>query len=283
MGSRGQIGPDAPYLIYTDHKNNHPVGGKCSACPATFELDAELPVDEESSRAIWNRFEEHVQRRHKREHIYCNTCRRKTPHSRLKRVQLIETVEGEQLSERYFDVLQCCGCEELVLRRMFHYLEGSGFPPFSWDVRYFPPAMFRKTPDWHERLPGEFRSLLYELYKSLDSESLWLPLVGARTLVDMLMREKVGDIGGFKAKLKKLEEAGYLSLHGREVLESALEMGSAAAHRGFTATASDVQSVMDIVEHMLQAVYVFPEVAQRLKDVTPPRPIPKAGTEPPCK
>lgn len=208
--------------------------------------------------------------------FYCNTCRRKTPHSRLKRIGHTETVEGEQLWERYFDMLQCRGCEEVVLRRMFHYLEASGYPPFCWDVRYFPPAMFRKSPEWHEKLPEEFRSLLYELYRSLDSESLWLPLVGARTLVDMLMREKVGDIGGFKAKLKKLEEAGYLSSHGREVLESALELGSAAAHRGYAASASDVQSVMDIVEHMLQAVYVFPEVAQRLKDATPPRVNPKA-------
>lgn len=69
MGLRNQIGPDAPYLIYTDHKGCHPVAGKCSACPATFELRSGLPCDEESSRAIWDEFAEHVQKRHKREHI----------------------------------------------------------------------------------------------------------------------------------------------------------------------------------------------------------------------
>jgi len=168
-------------------------------------------------------------------------------------------------------VLQCRGCEEVILRRTFHYLEASGYPPGGWDVRYFPPATFRKSPEWHEKLPEEFRSLLYELYRSLDDESLRLPLMGARTLVDMLMLEKVGDIGGFKAKLKKLEEDGYVSSHGREVLEAALEIGSAATHRGHAASISEVQAVMDIVENMLQAVFIFPEVAEKLKSATPPR------------
>lgn len=270
MGDRLMLGP-GPYLIYTDHEGGHPVAGKCSDCPATFELRSGLPSNEENSRAIWHEFEQHVRKAHKKERIYCNTCRRETSHARLKRIDHAETVEGEQLWERFFDVLQCRGCEEVVLRRTFHYLEASGYPPGCWDVRYFPPAISRKSPEWHEKLPEEFRSLLYELYRSLDGEGLRLPLVGARTLVDMLMLEKVGDIGGFKVKLKKLEEAGYVSSHGREVLEAALEMGSAAAHRGHAASVSEVQAVMDIVENMLQAVYVFPEVAQRLKDATPPR------------
>lgn len=264
------MGPD-PYLIASEHADRETVAWRCSACPATFELRSNLGHNLENTQVIWNEFEEHVQKVHKKEYIYCNTCHRKTSHDRLKRIDHTETVEGQRLWERFFDVLQCRGCEELVLRRTFHYLEASGYAPGCWDVRYFPPATSRKSPEWHEKLPEEFKSLLYELYISLDGESLRLPLMGARTLVDMLMLEKVGDTGGFKVKLKKLEEAGYVSSHGREVLEAALDIGSAAAHRGLAPSTSEVQSVMDIVEHMLQAVYVFPEVAKRLRDATPPR------------
>src|SRR5258708_1185612 len=96
-------------------------------------------------------------------------------------------------------------------------------------------------------------------------------MMGARTLVDMLIVEKVGDVGGFKDKLKELENAGFVSSQNREVLWAALDVGNAAAHRGHAATEAEVQAVMDIVENMLQAVYVFPDMARRLKQSTPQR------------
>lgn len=97
-------------------------------------------------------------------------------------------------------------------------------------------------------------------------------MVGARTLVDMLMVEKVGDVGTFKEKLKKLVTAGFVSASNQEVLEAALDAGNAAAHRGHRPKASEVSAVMDIVESLLQAVYVLPGMAESLKKTTPPRP-----------
>jgi hypothetical protein len=61
-------------------------------------------------------------------------------------------------------------------------------------------------------------------------------------------------------------------------LESALDVGSAAAHRGYAAKVDEVNIVMDIVENLLQAVYVFPDVARKLKESTPPRPPRKPKT-----
>jgi hypothetical protein len=123
------------------------------------------------------------------------------------------------------------------------------------------------------------RELLEEIYKSLDAENLRLPMMGARTLVDMMILEKIGDVGGFKEKLKELEKEGFVSSRNREALYAALEVGNAAAHRGHAATASEVQAVMDIVETMLHAIYVFPELAQNLKKTTPPRiPRPPQGS-----
>jgi hypothetical protein len=116
------------------------------------------------------------------------------------------------------------------------------------------------------------REMLEEIYRSLDAENLRLPMMGARTLLDMLMLEKVGDVGTFKQKLSALEKAGLVSHQGGEVLYAALDLGSAAAHRGHAASESEVASVMDIVENMLQSVYVFPDVAKRLKGATPSRP-----------
>ncbi len=147
------------------------------------------------------------------------------------------------------------------------------------DVKYFPPAMVRDPPSWRFKLPGNMRELLEEIYRSLDAENLRLPMMGARTLVDMMIVEKIGDVGGFKEKLKELEAEGFVSSHNRESLYAALEVGNAAAHRGHAATESEVQAVMDIVETMLKAIYVFPELAQNLKKTTPARtPRPPKGS-----
>ena len=104
-----------------------------------------------------------------------------------------------------------------------------------------------------------------------DAENLQLPMMGARTLVDMMILEKIGDLGVFKEKLKELEKEGFVGSSSLEALYSALEVGNAAAHRGHAATESEVQAVMDIVETMLQSIYVFPDLAQNLRKTTPPR------------
>jgi hypothetical protein len=56
-----------------------------------------------------------------------------------------------------------------------------------------------------------------------------------------------------------------------EVLDAALDTGSAAAHRGHAPEISEVDNAMDIVENVLHPVYVLPKRAQVLKATTPPR------------
>ena len=84
--------------------------------------------------------------------------------------------------------------------------------------------------------------------------------------------EKIGDVGGFKEKLRELEKERFVSSRNREALYAALEVGNAAAHRGHAASESEVRAVTDIVETMLQAIYVFPELAQNPNKSTPTRP-----------
>ncbi len=140
------------------------------------------------------------------------------------------------------------------------------------DIRYFPPRVSRHLPNWASALPYDLKAVLEEVYRALDADNHRLPLMGARTLVDMVMVEKVGDVGGFGQKLKGLEKEGFVSSKNRKVLETVLDAGSAAAHRGYAANTADVDIVMDIVENLLQAVYVLHDAAEKLKKSTPPRP-----------
>jgi hypothetical protein len=95
--------------------------------------------------------------------------------------------------------------------------------------------------------------------------------MGARTLVDMVIMEKVGDAGTFEAKLKELEGQGFIGARNREVLAAALDACNATSHRGHKFESKEVHQVMDIVENLLQAIYVLERAAQKIKTSTPPR------------
>ena len=97
--------------------------------------------------------------------------------------------------------------------------------------------------------------------------------------MDMTILDKVGDVGTFGQKLQTLESEGYIGRRNREVLSAALDAGNAAAHRGHEHNVEEVNHVIDIVENLLQAVYVLEHTAATLKKATPPRE--KAGTPKP--
>src|SRR5580692_6615439 len=109
--------------------------------------------------------------------IYCNRCRRKTLHRLLwttsdERIadygeEVWEDESGEVPSCIYFDMLECCGCKNVVLRRVLHCndpethhrMGGAGRvideDDVADDIRYFPPAIVRDLPPWRFKLPIE--------------------------------------------------------------------------------------------------------------------------------
>jgi hypothetical protein len=204
------------------------------------------------------------------ERIHCNECRHNTRHRLLHKVvvddsELIEG-EGQFGSITTFETLQCCGCEEVLLRRSrFSCEEG----PDEQEVQYFPPKVSRYLPSWQWKIPSF--PVLREIYRSLDSNNCRLPMMGARALIDRLMNDKVGDVGTFGDKLKELQRLGFVSLQNRKILAAALDVGHAAAHRGHAPSAEEVNDVMDIVENLLHSVYVLPDVAEELERATPKR------------
>ena len=167
-----------------------------------------------------------------------------------------------------YDFLQCCGCECVTMRSTLTceelYQDGR-------IVRHFPPSTARRRPAWEAQLPPPAQFLIREIYDALYSGSLRLAVMGARTLVDMAILDKVGDPGSFDKKLQALEDGGYVSKRNREVLDAALDAGNASAHRGHKFDSESVNQVMDIVENLLQAIYVLEPAAKKIKTATPPR------------
>jgi hypothetical protein len=136
------------------------------------------------------------------EYTHCNECRSTTLHHNVGRVRHSGRDEESGIHWwKEFEMLQCGGCQEVVLRRRLGSSEDEGV-----EVKYFPPPASRHPPSWRYKLPPEFRLLLEEIYRSLDAENLSLPMMGTRTLIDLLIIKKVGDVGTFREKLNALEK-----------------------------------------------------------------------------
>ena len=201
---------------------------------------------------------------------HCNRCAGETKHLVLasRRVDDSEILDdfGEIRWWDLYELIECCGCENVSMRQT-DYFE----PTQEETVVTYPPKVLRRRPHWLNQLPDPIVVIMEQTYQSLDVNGRALALMGARTAVDMVMTDKVGDVGSFNNKLDKLEQTGVIGSQNREVLEAALDAGNAAAHRGYQPSKDDVNAVMDIVENLLQASYHLDSLAKRLKDTTPSR------------
>jgi len=206
--------------------------------------------------------------------IHCNRCGRETNHAvRCAHSDVWEDVvvdgteRGIAFEEREtLEILQCLGCDEMAVRHTFeHEAHGKS-------TRFYPPRISRRTPIWKAKLPKQIGAVVDEVYRALQADSPRLATIGARTIVDLLILDKVGDVGSFSEKLQGLETQGYVGRKNRQFIAAALEAGSAAAHRGIAPRIGDLNRLMDIVESLLESVYILEEAAQRLREITPPRP-----------
>jgi hypothetical protein len=211
------------------------------------------------------------------EKLHCNRCghttKHETLHSREHRGSAdVETV-GEVWWNDHYDLLECLGCESVTLRWTHVFSENS-----EEEVYFFPPRVSRHVPQWHWNLPPEISSLLREVYTALQADSRQLAVMGTRAIIERTMILKVGDQGKFSSNLSVFESAGFLSSKSRKFLETALEAGHAAIHRGQGASPEVVNTVMDIVENMLQVVFVLGSKAEKIAREIPGRSKPIVST-----
>lgn len=95
--------------------------------------------------------------------------------------------------------------------------------------------------------------------------------MGARAVLDIVIVDKVSDVGSFVDKLDALMANDFITKKQRDFLKAALEVGNAAAHRGHFPTASDVNRLMNIVEGLLTQIYILPNDGIALQTTTPQR------------
>ena len=202
--------------------------------------------------------------------VHCNECCQMTNHRCVHQHTQHQTADHDDSiwSHDTYELLECCGCESVTLRRTWVFSENDPEDP---DVYFYPPRAARKRPSWiHDVEDADVRGMLDEIYSALHANSRRLALMGCRAVLDRRLQAQVGDLGSFAAMLKAARKQGLISKPHNEVLKSTFDAGSAAAHRGYNPSEAVLELVVDIVENVLRAGILSTEIKQ-VSASTPPR------------
>lgn len=165
-----------------------------------------------------------------------------------------------------WNLTKCRGCEEINFK---HILRNSSDRSTD-QTFYFPRKPIRQVPNWIMKLPMKYVEILQEVYFSVNEQLFILSLTGIRTLLDIYIVTKIGDVGNFKTKLNKLVTEGIITSSKASVLEAAIDAGNASAHRGYKPEKETLFQVLDIVENLLQSEIVDRH-SEKIKQNTPKR------------
>ena len=211
--------------------------------------------------------------------VHCNRCGIDTEHTVAHEEDrsVSEQIDKDTVVTAYswYRLITCNGCKSVSMEHMRGHSED--WDPEtgpSYSMEYFPPRTFRRAPQWLSdgKIPEYIRRSLEDLYVALQNKLNVLAGIGIRALLESLMVKTVGDKGRFAENLKALGSAGHVSRGQYELLESTLEIGHAAMHRNFVPPDEALVACMDVTEHVIQSIYVFPRLSASLKKNVPKRP-----------
>jgi hypothetical protein len=192
-------------------------------------------------------------------------------------------------------ILKCRGCENVFIQTVSTNSEdyensyeedGSTGTTHNETIKYWPALSKRKKPEWmldygiDVENVGALDAAMVELYGALENDLRMLAATGIRTTYD-IASELLGIDPSltFAEKLDALVSSGGIGILDKDRLETMVDVGSASAHRGWRPPPSDLNTMMDVLEHFIQESFVVPAhkrkldaEAAKVKKTVPPKP-----------
>jgi hypothetical protein len=110
-----------------------------------------------------------------------------------------------------------------------------------------------------------------QIYSALQDDAYWLAAMGIRGALDLMMIEKIDDIGSFQEKVDAFQKAGYLSERQAHVLDILINAGNAAVHRKWEPSPCDIATLLDITNSIVETAYLHEKRALDIEKNVPPK------------
>jgi hypothetical protein len=202
----------------------------------------------------------------------CGQCLGETRHKVLESVD----VSGEDPSWDYhcvdnYQIVQCQGCDTVSFRKCHsdtedfivdeeedktHYIDRVDLYPSRVAGRH-------KLRQAHF-LPSSVSRIYDETHSALSNKQPILAGVGIRALVETVCNEESATGHSLEQKIDDLVTRGVLTRAGAETLHSMRILGNQAAHQVKPHSEETLNLAMDVVEHLLNDVYILPAATKKL-------------------
>ena len=214
-------------------------------------------------------FEEKVEvnkTQHEEHKIQCSKCHNDTLHEVVFSVDI--TGENGYDAITYWEsyqIVQCKGCKTISFRKNSKNTEDKEYyedEEYLVDHEDIYPGRIsgRGKIKNYWRLPSVVRQVYEETITALSYKLTILGGIGIRTLLDTICREKQAKGKDLKEKINDLVNIGVLTNDGATILHSLRDMGNNAAHEAKPPDSYTLDISIDIVESLLQNVYIFPKL-----------------------
>lgn len=205
----------------------------------------------------------------------CNGCGGQKNHEVRDRIEVRERDVDDSVewgTDDYFLKCQGCGSVKILHQTWFSEHTDERGNVVTTDT-YFPPSVFRRTPDWLMKLAQDahLTILLSEVYRAIQNQAPSLAAMGLRSIIESVMIDKTGDQGTFKKNLEAFQRGGFISTVQVNVLQGALELGHASVHRGYVPTDEQIMISLETVENLVHILYVLDPDSQELLAKLPKR------------
>ena len=206
----------------------------------------------------------------------CAQCDGSTSHKVLVSANTSEIDGPDQIhyNEQY-EVVQCQGCRTISFRKNWQCSEDYSVDDqgnFEYDdhQELFPGRVAgRHRLRDSSHLPDEVERIYNETHSALCSRLPVLTGVGIRALIEVVCKDKSAEGRTLERQIDGLVKLGALTKDGADILHSLRIMGNQAAHEVKPHSEQDLSTAFDVVEHLLQGVYLLPLKARKLPKRNP--------------
>lgn len=205
--------------------------------------------------------------------LACSECDGQTSHKVLVSANTSESKDpDDEMQEWYqYEIVQCQGCRTISFRKNwqfsedYHMDEISGTPELDDHEDLYPGRVAgRHKLRGSMFLPLQIIRIYNETHSALCNKLYVLAGVGIRALIEVVCKDNSANGSNLEKQIDNLVTMGVLTKDGAEILHSLRIMGNKAAHEVKPNSEEDLNTAFDVVEHLLQGVYLLPKKAKKL-------------------
>jgi hypothetical protein len=185
-----------------------------------------------------------------------------------------DETDPEGYHEKYtWQVIRCLGCHTFGFSRRY-----DDFESIEWDhdgeathqvsVTLFPSVLSEHRPLTETYyLPPLIQTVYKQTLHALADHSYVLASIGLRACIEAVCNQLDVSGSGLEKRIDQLFKAGHVSSGDKRRLHAIRFLGNDAAHEIKEPKESDIRIALDIVEHLLNSVFILEKKAKSLDTV----------------